>query len=463
MNKKLNNKGYMLVEIIVASVIAFSVAYYLLNLTYKFKDKNMDVYESTSLLSNKINITKNIMYDLNDQNVTKITTVNDNNYDLTITNPDKSTTTKRISVNGKTIEYGTLSGDTIIKNDRSYYKKELPNYVDIGKISVFSESKIQIPISDIYSNNTYDINIGTTNLDWTPKYHVFYGGIGGFIGGQKIDNTKNYFEFDSIYNNGNTHSETTTIWKELNAAGNTSLYAKIVGNTQWNNDNLEFFGTANTGAIGAELTIPNEFTLQSTVELKNYPQNNSLYHLISSLKSSCGVGLVVDKDGIPKLIVNTEKGEESISGTSILQKNIKYQIVGTYKNKELRLYINGTLNNYKSSIGGTIQNLTPTPSTITIGCQPNNTLSCTGKFEGKIYDTSFVKIALSADIIKDSSGIDVKMNDNYSILANTNFKREGTGFSIKGWYTDPNYATTSLITDTTKVSQAKDHTIYAKW
>ena len=56
---KLNQKGYMLVEIIVASVIAFSVAYYLLNLTYKFKDKNEDVYYSTTMLADKINITKN--------------------------------------------------------------------------------------------------------------------------------------------------------------------------------------------------------------------------------------------------------------------------------------------------------------------------------------------------------------------------------------------------------------------
>lgn len=45
----------MLVEIIVASVIAFSVAYYLLNLTYKFKDKSEDIYYSTTMLSDKIN------------------------------------------------------------------------------------------------------------------------------------------------------------------------------------------------------------------------------------------------------------------------------------------------------------------------------------------------------------------------------------------------------------------------
>lgn len=62
--KKLNNKGYMLVEIILASVIAFSVAYYLINLTFKFKDQNMDLYNLTVIDNAKINITKNIMEDL---------------------------------------------------------------------------------------------------------------------------------------------------------------------------------------------------------------------------------------------------------------------------------------------------------------------------------------------------------------------------------------------------------------
>ena len=90
--KRLNNKGYMLVEIIVASVIAFSVAYYLLNLTYKFKDKSEDIYYSTTMLSDKINITKNIMNDLEkipDKNsVTLVQGTNNNTYTITIKGKD---------------------------------------------------------------------------------------------------------------------------------------------------------------------------------------------------------------------------------------------------------------------------------------------------------------------------------------------------------------------------------------
>ena len=41
--KKLNNKGYLTVEVVLASVIAFGLAYFLLNLTIKVKDKNDDM------------------------------------------------------------------------------------------------------------------------------------------------------------------------------------------------------------------------------------------------------------------------------------------------------------------------------------------------------------------------------------------------------------------------------------
>lgn len=61
---KLNKKGYMLVEIVIAAVLAFSIAFYLLNLTYKFKNTNYDIQESRAFLADKLIITKNIMNDI---------------------------------------------------------------------------------------------------------------------------------------------------------------------------------------------------------------------------------------------------------------------------------------------------------------------------------------------------------------------------------------------------------------
>lgn len=60
----LNNKGYMLVEIIVASVIAMVMAYFLMDITIKFVDKNNDYYVDSLLLADKALITKEIMDDI---------------------------------------------------------------------------------------------------------------------------------------------------------------------------------------------------------------------------------------------------------------------------------------------------------------------------------------------------------------------------------------------------------------
>ncbi|MBR3161849.1 MAG: InlB B-repeat-containing protein [Bacilli bacterium] len=165
MRKRLNNKGYMLVEIIVASVIAFSIAYYLLNLTYKFKNKNMDVYESTALLNAKINITKNIMNDLLNDNY-EIINADNNSVTLKTTKNDQEIIKKIIITkdsNDTTIEYGTYKDNSFLTNDNSYYKKVFPTkYLEVGNI-IRENNSVIIPINNIYSKKTYNIKIVTIN------------------------------------------------------------------------------------------------------------------------------------------------------------------------------------------------------------------------------------------------------------------------------------------------------------
>ena len=53
MAMKLNNRGYVLVEIILASVIAFGISYYMLDLTIKLKNKNDDLLAKTLVKTDK--------------------------------------------------------------------------------------------------------------------------------------------------------------------------------------------------------------------------------------------------------------------------------------------------------------------------------------------------------------------------------------------------------------------------
>ena len=67
--KRLNNKGYMLVEIILASVIAFGVAYFMLDLTIKMRNKNDDMVVSSLVTTDQTITSKKLMdYILDEDN-----------------------------------------------------------------------------------------------------------------------------------------------------------------------------------------------------------------------------------------------------------------------------------------------------------------------------------------------------------------------------------------------------------
>lgn len=206
--KKLNNKGYMLVEIILASVIAFSVAYYLINLTFKFKDQNMDLYNLTAIETAKINITKNIMNDLElgvpeesvceGDNISSLTTSKDNEllpeqlpaknqniiqfsraddimyrtitkfcdsdsgtvifYGINESNGEGEITisSKKLVINNNKLVYGTICIDTEeqYNNDSSYYTKTLSSGNEFTKIDCtnYNNRNIKIGITNIYSD-----------------------------------------------------------------------------------------------------------------------------------------------------------------------------------------------------------------------------------------------------------------------------------------------------------------------
>lgn len=168
---KLNRKGYMLVEMILASVIAMSIAYYLLNLTYKFKDKNEDIYNSTVLIADKILITKNIMNDF-DGKIVKIINQNDKEITLSV-----GGITKKITVDKNSIKYINEDGEVI-------YKKTLDNSTEIGKISA-DNNIISIPIKSIYSKNISYIKIFvksnlTTTFNYTGSVQTYTVPITGY-------------------------------------------------------------------------------------------------------------------------------------------------------------------------------------------------------------------------------------------------------------------------------------------
>lgn len=130
--KKLNNKGYMLVEIILASVIAFGVAYFILDLVIKLKNKNDDLFVDTLARTDQAIITNTIMRDIYNKNTPCENILDD------------------ILVIGNKFKYK----ETII---------EVNKYTTIGDITcnVESPNLLNIPLTVNTTQKSYNISINT--------------------------------------------------------------------------------------------------------------------------------------------------------------------------------------------------------------------------------------------------------------------------------------------------------------
>ena len=169
---KLNRKGYMLIEIIIASFLAMIISYYLLNLTYKFKNTSQDIQESYHFLKDKILITKNIMSDLENgtiDNVTEIFTEDSQIIEFDFTFKKNKKVEKRMfklnkNDSGSEIKYGKISNVShkFITTDPSYYEKKLEPSLIVGELVKIEEKNsvtIIIPIKSIYNDNDYSIKL----------------------------------------------------------------------------------------------------------------------------------------------------------------------------------------------------------------------------------------------------------------------------------------------------------------
>ena len=133
---KLNNKGYLIAEIIVASVIAMGLAYFLLELVIDVKNKNDSYYVTTMLETDKTLMTKEVMDDVSSYKIKDIYTNNINYVDITFIIDGKDVN-KRITIdkNKKLFKYGIFENDVYI-NDEYYFEKEFDSKLNISDIKI---------------------------------------------------------------------------------------------------------------------------------------------------------------------------------------------------------------------------------------------------------------------------------------------------------------------------------------
>lgn len=128
---KLNNKGYMLAEIIVCSIITFAIAFFLVDIAINFKKKAEISYLNSKYMVNYTLINKNIMDDVENYNLKKVEfKKNTNTYYIDfIYLVNEDIVLKRLTLqNGDNVinyKYGVYDSN-YIKNDY-YVEKKLDN------------------------------------------------------------------------------------------------------------------------------------------------------------------------------------------------------------------------------------------------------------------------------------------------------------------------------------------------
>lgn len=157
--KKLNRKGYLTIEIILASVTAFIIAFFLIDLTVKLVDTTDNAYIDTVLITDKAlimkNIKKNLENDISIYNGIDRVECASNTCKVYFKNLE----IKKIMVENNTIKY-TDSDNNVI-----YEKKIDSSLSNINLTSTNNSEYYNFKISgeNIFIKENYDINIIINN------------------------------------------------------------------------------------------------------------------------------------------------------------------------------------------------------------------------------------------------------------------------------------------------------------
>lgn len=171
--KKLNRRGYLTIEIVLAATLAFTIAFFLIDLTIKFANKTDDIQLDTLYITDNALLIENIREVINidkaaeveNGDAGKITDINCQGNTCTFTFDGKvnKKSTLKIDNDNKEVLYKGL------KEGNNYTKKVSDN-LTLEKISVGGKTEgfpqvnqpyqiITIKARDIFVDKNYDINI----------------------------------------------------------------------------------------------------------------------------------------------------------------------------------------------------------------------------------------------------------------------------------------------------------------
>ena len=163
--KKLNRRGYMTVEIIIASVIAFSIAFFLMEITMKLVDVTDNEYADTNFMTDKALIITNVKKYVEDY-LDDVKSDGDPRVNFTCSGNKCTAQSESNAYLGLYIQNNSI---IVENNDGTLYSKEVDSRVKVNSLTGSNNGDyiyFQIKCTNIFSDEDYNINI------------VIYNGLG---------------------------------------------------------------------------------------------------------------------------------------------------------------------------------------------------------------------------------------------------------------------------------------------
>ena len=287
--KRLNNRGYLIVELILASVLAMTVAYFLLNLVVKMSSKNQDLYVETALLTDKAIMTNLVMEDVNKYTLIRMNNSSENEgkiskvllrfsyYDAS---NEQKTIDKMVTMNTETSEfiYGevscTNSGNKYepknceYKADKTITKKLNSNLYSVNASASTKDNNgngindkilnINSNLKTMYSDYDYGLNLAipysNNTLEFSPKIEVKADYKNGYmVEYPNNDNTRIDSLFTYFPSNGTISCSSNTV-KDLGVDVGRSTATCTVS--------YDFNGNVKTASANVTITVtPRKVTI----------------------------------------------------------------------------------------------------------------------------------------------------------------------------------------------------------
>ena len=294
-----------------------------------------------------------------------------------------------------------------------------------------------------------DIVAATANTTifahWTEGNKVYVTYLSH--GGSSQATTNLVAKYDGYYNSGAAHSNAAYLWKSM-----TGAYDGTVFNGTWGDDYLTFDGTSTHVALG-QINYTNNVTLETTFSVDSVKSSNQ--YVFSNIESG-GYSIFVRSTGYIGAHFYIDGAYRRVDATNAINPGEVYHVAATYDGTDIKLYVNGVLDN-TVNYSGTITN--PQGDTkLSLGCNPSPTGSNhEGYFGGKIYNAAIYNTVLTASQIANDYGKQVTVTGTTGTLPSPS----RVGYSFSGWYSAESGG--SVVNSSTTVTSSTDYSIYARW